>query len=124
MNGNGYNRRIAVLTSLGIACGIALHVCYSLAGIGFLIAGDEQLLCVLTYLAASYFAWQYFRAKKSKLSQPFECKLASIAIKADFISEKAAFFTGFFVNGLNVRLHSFLLAFFQLLNSTPSYRFK
>jgi threonine/homoserine/homoserine lactone efflux protein len=131
-----YNRRIAMYTSLGIAAGIILHVTYSLVGIGLLIASDERLFTALKYIAACYFcyiAWHGIRAKKpvivtqsskddksdellssdSQISIESEsaCKVESVETP----SAKKAFFTGFLINGLNVKATLFFVSLFSVV---------
>jgi len=125
-----YNRRIAIYTSLGIAAGIILHVTYSLVGIGLLIASDERLFTALKYIAASYFcyiAWHCIRAKKpldtlssqaDKQQEPNSSnQLAGDATTVDSTepSAKKAFFTGFLINGLNVKATLFFVSLFSVV---------
>ena len=129
-----YNRRIAVFTSLGIAAGIILHVTYSLVGIGLLIASDQRLFTALKYIAACYFcyiAWHGIRAKKPiQLVQQHQddnssgirttdsqitAESASEVENADTLSAKKAFFTGFLINGLNVKATLFFVSLFSVV---------
>lgn len=118
-----YDRRTAVITSFGIATGILLHVTYSLVGIGLLIASDERLFTALKYIAAGYFcyiAWHGLRAKKptdetlqNREGKQSESKSASI--DNDYPSTKKAFFTGFLINGLNVKATLFFVSLFSVI---------
>jgi len=113
-----YNRTIAIYSSLGIAAGIILHVTYSLVGIGLLIASDQRLLTLLTYLAASYFcyiAWHGLRAKPPKDDAITSEKLDET--EADFPSNRKAFVTGFLINGLNVKATLFFVSLFSVVIS-------
>lgn len=108
-----YDRKIAVFTSFGIATGILLHVTYSLVGIGVIIASDERLYTALKYIAASYFcyiAWHSLRAKK-----PTQINLESDGSEHDKPSLKKAFFTGFLINGLNVKATLFFVSLFSMV---------
>jgi len=125
-----YNRRIAIYTSLGIAAGIILHVTYTLVGIGLLIASDERLFTALKYIAASYFcyiAWHCIRAKKplndtavkenthqnTETSTHLEDNQDTGNDKVP--SAKKAFFTGFLINGLNVKATLFFVSLFSVV---------
>ena len=111
-----YDRRTAIYTSFGIATGILLHVTYSLIGIGLLIASDERLFTALKYIAASYFcyiAWHSLRAKKPEIIS--EESQASSRPKEDIPSPKKAFFTGFLINGLNVKATLFFVSLFSVI---------
>ena len=129
-----YDRRTAVFTSFGIATGILLHVTYSLVGIGLIIASDERLFTALKYIAASYFcyiAWHGLRAKKPDDSNK-ELRVSSSEEKKDnsesqvmsgevknksnqIPSAKRAFFTGFLINGLNVKATLFFVSLFSVI---------
>lgn len=111
-----YDRRTAIYTSLGIATGILLHVTYSLVGIGLLIASDERLFTALNYLAAGYFcyiAWHSLRAKKPDvISDEFQASASSLD---NIPSLKKSFFTGFLINGLNVKATLFFVSLFSVI---------
>jgi threonine/homoserine/homoserine lactone efflux protein len=113
-----YDRRTAIFTSFGIATGILLHVTYSLVGIGLIIASDERLFTVLKYIAASYFcyiAWHGLRAKKPENSSD-ELRVSCSENKSNQIpSAKKAFFTGFLINGLNVKATLFFVSLFSVI---------
>lgn len=111
-----YDRRTAIYTSFGIATGILLHVTYSLIGIGLIIASDERLFTALKYLAASYFcyiAWHSLRAKKPEVIGDESQNVDSVI--DDIPSPKKAFFTGFLVNGLNVKATLFFVSLFSVI---------
>lgn len=111
-----YDRRTAIYTSFGIATGILLHVTYSLIGIGLIIASDERLFTALKYLAASYFcyiAWHSLRAKKPEVIGDETQNVDSVI--DDIPSPKKAFFTGFLVNGLNVKATLFFVSLFSVI---------
>ena len=115
-----YDRKIAVYTSFGIATGILLHVTYSLVGIGLLIASDERLFTGLKYIAASYFcyiAWHSLRAKKTEPSQQEQQSSGDETSEqnGDYPSIKKAFFTGFLINGLNVKATLFFVSLFSVV---------
>ena len=110
-----YDRRTAIFSSLGIATGILLHVTYSLVGIGLIIASDERLFTALKYLAASYFcyiAWHGLRAKK-----PVHGLADESLHHLKPPSAYKAFFTGFLVNGLNVKATLFFVSLFSIVIS-------
>jgi len=116
-----YDRRTAIMTSFGIATGILLHVTYSLVGIGVIIASDDRLFTALKYIAASYFcyiAWHSLRAKKPDDSSG-ELRDSSSEKKQNsneqIPSTKRAFFTGFLVNGLNVKATLFFVSLFSVV---------
>ncbi len=113
-----YDRRTAIFTSFGIATGILLHVTYSLVGIGLIIASDERLFTALKYIAASYFcyiAWHGLRAKKPDTNSS-EFRVSNNEDKTKLTpSAKKAFFTGFLINGLNVKATLFFVSLFSVI---------
>ncbi len=126
----GYNRRVALYTSLGIAAGIIVHVTYSLVGIGLLIASDERLFTALKYIAASYFcyiAWHCIRAEKpvkqsvtpeianQESENLVETSEDNSATDSKEPSLKKAFFTGFLINALNVKATLFFVSLFSVV---------
>lgn len=126
-----YDRRTAIFTSFGIATGILLHVTYSLVGVGLIIASDERLFTALKYIAASYFcyiAWHGLRANKPDTSSELrvtssEDNLGSDEYRAESSeknketcpSAKKAFFTGFLINGLNVKATLFFVSLYSVI---------
>ena len=112
-----YDRKVAIFTSFGIATGILLHVTYSLVGIGLIIASDERLFTGLKYIAASYFcyiAWHSLRAKKTN-NTTGELGVVDGEQVRDYPSIKKAFFTGFLINGLNVKATLFFVSLFSVI---------
>ena len=113
-----YDRRIAIFTSLGIGTGILLHVTYSLVGVGVIIASDERLFTALKYIAASYFcyiAWHGLRAKKP-LNTISDVNVSMPSDEKRY-SAKNAFFTGFLINGLNVKATLFFVSVYSVVIS-------
>jgi len=113
-----YDRRTAIFTSFGIATGILLHVTYSLVGIGLLIASDERLFTALKYIAASYFcyiAWHSLQAKKPNNDSNEYQVSSSEETSNQAPSIKKAFFTGFLINGLNVKATLFFVSLFSVI---------
>jgi len=128
-----YDRRTAIFTSFGIATGILLHVTYSLVGIGLIIASDERLFTALKYIAASYFcyiAWHGLRSKKpdntsdelliTSNNKSSNDKSSNSKANIDKANEqnpsaKKAFFTGFLINGLNVKATLFFVSLFSVI---------
>lgn len=60
------SRRNALLTAIGIALGILVHVCYSLLGIGLLIQQSIMLFNVLKVLGALYLTWIALQCLRSR----------------------------------------------------------
>lgn len=112
-----YSRKIAIYTALGLACGISLHVLYSLLGIGLIISQSIILFNIIKYLGAAYLLYIGYKSLRSK-SNTTEVE----AIKAvNDISVGKAIRTGFLTNALNPKATLFFLAVFtQVVDpSTP-----
>jgi RhtB (resistance to homoserine/threonine) family protein len=113
-----YSRKTAIMTALGIATGILVHVTYTLLGLGFIISQTAWLFSLFTYLGASYLiyiGYKGLRAKKGGLS------LGNATHHHD-IAALAAFRSGFFTNALNPKAMLFFLSLFTVFLSphTPT----
>ena len=113
-----YSRKTGLLTALGIATGILVHVTYTLLGLGFIISQTAWLFSLFTYLGASYLiyiGYKGLQAKKGGLS------LGNATHHHD-IAALAAFRSGFFTNALNPKAMLFFLSLFTVFLSplTPT----
>ena len=114
----GYGRRTGIWTSIGVGCGILVHVTYSLFGIALLIRGSELWFNVLKYAGATYIGWI---GVQSLLSKPRSVREAA-ASGATAPRESVAFVTGFLTNALNPKATLFFIALFATVISpvTPT----
>jgi threonine/homoserine/homoserine lactone efflux protein len=103
----------ALWTSFGIACGILLHVTYSILGISIVIRSTPWLYQILLYVAAAYFLYIGVSALRS---QPQTNKTSTSEQDIDGPIARStwyrAFGLGFLVNGLNPKATLFFLALF------------
>ncbi|GAB1621233.1 LysE family transporter [Agarivorans albus] len=112
-NSISLGRRAAIFTSLGVGCGIMVHVIYSVLGIGLIISQSIWLFNVIKWLGAAYLIWigiQGLRAKRRDAAD----------IEADTglrLSDKSAFLSGFMTNGLNPKATLFFLSLFTVVIS-------
>ena len=105
-----HGRRTAVWTSLGIGCGLSVHITYCLLGLGVFLKNSTTALLVVKYLGAAYLAWIGVQALRAKpRTGDLELAAASEAPTA-----RAAWTTGFLVNLLNPKAALSLLALFVL----------
>lgn len=111
-----HGRRAALWTSLGIGCGISVHVTYCLLGLGYLLAGSPTALAVTKYLGAAYLTWVGIQALRAKP------RTGDIALADDTgaPSDRAAWTTGFLVNVLNPKAALFFISLFPLVVSTTT----
>ena len=106
-----YSKRSGVYTALGLACGIALHVTYSLIGIGLIIAKSVILFSILKFFGAAYLM---FIGYKSLCSKPSAEQREMTAGEAHLDTRKALRM-GFFTNATNPKATLFFLSVFTLV---------
>ncbi len=110
-----YSRRTGIYTAVGLALGILVHITYSLAGIGFIIAKSLLLFNIIKFLGAAYLIYIGYKsltAKSSKLDVSVQ------NIKKD-LSRLVAVKIGFLTNVTNPKATLFFLSLFTLV-ITPS----
>lgn len=100
------SRRAGVLTALGIALALLLHVSYTLAGIGLLIAHSPLLFNLIRYAGAAYLVCL---GVKMLRSTP---RAVAGDAPAAALSDFAALRTGFLSNLLNPKAPLFTVALF------------
>lgn len=113
-----YSRKTAIFTSLGLALGIAVHIAYSLLGIGLIISQSILLFSIIKYLGAGYLiyiGYKSFKSRPKKISENFtETKKT--------LSSVAAVRMGFLSNILNPKVTLFFLSLFtQVINQHTPY---
>jgi RhtB (resistance to homoserine/threonine) family protein len=101
------SRRAGVLTAAGIALGVLVHVAYSMAGIGLLIAKSIVLFSVIKFTGAAYLIYLGVTMMRARKADP-----ASLAESAPPLSDFAALKTGFLTNALNPKTTLFVVALF------------
>jgi len=100
--------RAGVLTAVGIACGLSVHVAYTLAGLSVVIAQSAVLFTIFKALGAAYLIWigaQALRAQPRGETDPS-------ADTAPVMRGRAAFLSGFLTNVLNPKVALYFLALF------------
>ncbi len=110
------SRRAGVLTATGIAFGVLVHVAYSMAGIGLLIAQSIVLFNLIKFAGAAYLIYLGVTMLRTKKADPGET--ATIVTP---LSDRAALKSGFLTNALNPKTTLFVVALFtQVISpSTP-----
>lgn len=109
-----YSRKTALLTALGIALGILVHVSYTLCGLGVIIRESTWILTGIKYLGAGYLLYIGFKGLKAKKST-FE---ANEAHQKRDISAFSAIGSGFLTNALNPKCMLFFISLFSLVISS------
>lgn len=106
-----HGRRPAVWTSIGIGCGISVHIVYCLLGLGFLLKSSPTALTVLKFMGAAYLGWVGVQALRTAPREG-DVDLASGGVPPP--GNAAAWSTGFLVNVLNPKAALFFIALFPL----------
>ena len=101
------SRRAGVLTAVGIALGVLVHVAYSIAGIGLLIAQSIVLFNALKLVGAAYLVYLGITMLRA---QPVDPRQSTEPVAA--ISDRTALRIGFFTNALNPKTTLFVLSLF------------
>lgn len=125
-----HGRRTAVWSSIGIGCGLSVHIGYCLLGLGYFLKNSEVALATVQYLGAAYLAYVGGQALRSK---PRETDLDAgrglSRTSADAVghearpagpTDTAAWTTGFLVNVLNPKAALFFIALFPLAVSVTT----
>jgi threonine/homoserine/homoserine lactone efflux protein len=98
-----HGRAAGLRTALGVACGIAIHVSYSLFGLAWAIHRYPPLLDALRYLGASLLLWIGWSALRAQPAPAAAAPPAGHAASRDFG-------IGFLTNALNVKAMLFFVA--------------
>ncbi len=117
-NSLSYNRKIALMTCLGVISAIAIHMSYCVAGIAVLITATPWLYNALRYAGAAYLLWIGVKALLAKSSGTAYVSKQTQELN---VTAKAAFMQGLLCNLLNPKATLFFLAIFtQLLNASST----
>lgn len=116
-NSLSYNRKIALLTCLGVIIAILIHMSYCVAGIAVLITATPLLYNALRYVGAVYLIWIGIKALLAKNSGT---RYLNCESHGRLISSGTAFIQGFLCNLLNPKATLFFLAIFTQVLSANS----
>lgn len=111
-----HGRRTALWSSLGIGCGLSVHITYCLLGFGLFLKNSAPALATLQYLGAAYLLYIGLRALRAK---PHAGDLA-LAPGASAPTDRAAWLNGFLVNLLNPKAALFFISLFPLAVSVTT----
>ncbi|MAZ76247.1 MAG: hypothetical protein CMH31_02980 [Micavibrio sp.] len=104
------SRKAGLLTALGFATGVSIHMTYTLVGLAAIIAQSIVLFSILKYAGAAYLLYMGYKALRSNGFDKSEVSNLSGHKK---ISNKKAFMDGFITNVLNPKATVFFLAVFS-----------
>lgn len=120
-----YGRSAGLLSSLGIAAGVQLHVFYTMVGVGLLIRNTPEIFTAIKLIGALYLIYIGYKTFFSKpAASDSTGSDASLPVAAaNYISSTGAFKNGFFTNALNPKTTLFVVSVYtQVVNpSTPTH---
>lgn len=111
-----HGRRTAVWSSLGIGCGLSIHIGYCILGLGYFLKNSAVALATVKYLGAAYLAWVGVQALRAR-ARTGDLDLAAGATAP---TDGAAWTTGFLVNVLNPKAALFFISLFPLAVSVTT----
>lgn len=106
-----YSRRAGVYSALGLGLGILVHVAYSLAGLGFIIAESLLLFSIMKFAGAAYLIYLGY---KSLQATPLTRLNESIE-KGTGVNSVSAIKIGFLTNVTNPKVTLFFLSLFTIV---------
>lgn len=108
-----YSRKIGVLTALGVALGVTIHMSYCLLGFSVLLAHNTLLLELIKYLGASYLVYLGIKALLAKDPKwlPGDKKILNC-------SGWQALKAGFICNLFNPKAVLYFIAIFTFINKS------
>ncbi|MCL2894148.1 LysE family translocator [Brenneria tiliae] len=115
-NAARYPRAAALMTSLGVICGVATHMAYCVAGLAVVITTTPWLFNLLKYAGAAYLIWVGVQALLSRGGS----KMNLAGLTKQRVSMKRAFLQGYLCNLLNPKATLFFLAMFTQVLSVDS----
>lgn len=103
-NSYAFGSRTGLLSALGIACGVQVHVMYTVFGIAVVIVDSPMLFMTMKILGASYLIYLGYKSLTNKTVLTLEEASGSAP------SPIAAFRMGFLTNALNPKTMLFVVA--------------
>lgn len=107
-----YSRRCGLMTALGISCALIVHLCYTLVGIGLLIAESPFLYTLLKYVGVLYLFYLGTRGILSSFKMGSTSHEAYTKSSTE-LSSRAAFMQGVLTNLLNPKCALFFISLFS-----------
>ncbi len=107
-----YGKSTALWSSLGVGCGILIHVFYSLLGIGLIISQSVVAFSILKYMGALYLVYIGVKAIRAK---PLAGGLQLEPEAQPALGRLRSIWIGFLTNGLNPKATLFFLSLFTVV---------
>ncbi|MDC0864614.1 LysE family transporter [Rickettsiaceae bacterium] len=115
-----HDKRAGMMTSLGITCGEAVHICYISLGVGVIIENNSMLLASMKILGGIYLVYIGIQMVRSK-QNPATLVNPSHQQSLNTVSDFKMFRVGFITNILNPKVILFFLGLFSVVinSNTP-----
>ncbi len=109
-----HGKQTGIWTSIGVGCGILVHVSYSLFGLGVIVSQSIVLFNVLKIMGGMYLV--YIGLKTLRARPKSEAMLVADGGKESTAQTAGqAIWTGFLTNGLNPKATLFFLSLFTVV---------
>ncbi len=105
-NSYSYGVKVGLITAIGIAIGVQVHVFYTVFGISFIIMESPTLFFIMKLLGVGYLIYLGFKSLTNKTQLTIENALNSAP------SVFQALRVGFFTNALNPKTMLFVIALY------------
>lgn len=110
----GQGRRIGLISSLGVALGLGIHIAYSVLGMAALIASAAWLLTAVKIIGGAYLIYLGYKGIRAKAKG----EITEIsAAKAAPQSARTALIKGFLCNVLNPKAPVYFVSIFTIVLS-------
>lgn len=110
-----YGRRAGLLSALGIAAGVQLHVFYTMIGVGLVIRSSPEIFMGIKILGAIYLVYVGY---KTYVSLAASVGSETGVVDSGGVSALGALRQGFFTNALNPKTTLFVLSIYTQVVST------
>ncbi|MBY6347085.1 LysE family translocator [Providencia rettgeri] len=108
-NGYSFGRRIGLISALGIAAGVQVHVVYTVLGVAILITQSPTLFWVMKVAGAAYLMYLGYQSFRNRTPLNTDGEPGKVP------SAWQAFGMGFLTNALNPKTMLFVVATFTQL---------
>lgn len=115
-NGYSFGRKIGLVSALGIAAGVQVHVVYTVLGVAILITQSPTLFLVMKVVGAAYLMYLGYQSFRNRTVLNTDGEAGNMP------SAWQAFGMGFLTNALNPKTMLFVVATFtQLVQPDASF---